>query len=75
MRLEYESLFRSILVGGMATGVFRAADVDATVLGLIRMCSGVAVWYEPSGPIDLERLAADYSALSLAMLGAHDQPI
>jgi AcrR family transcriptional regulator len=68
MRLEYEALFRSILAAGVATGAFRVADIDAAVFGLIRMCSGVASWYEPDGPTDLEAVAAQYADLSLAMV-------
>lgn len=71
MRLEYEALFRSILGAGVTTGVFRIADVDATVFGLIRMCSGIASWYDPAGSVDLDRIAEDYADLSLRMTRAH----
>ncbi|GGL93996.1 hypothetical protein [Micromonospora yangpuensis] len=45
----------------------RAPDVARRVL--LEMCSGVARWYRPDGPLSVEQMAARYTELALNVLG------
>jgi hypothetical protein len=40
-----------------------------TRLALLEMCSGVARWYSPKGPLPVDQLAAHYAELAMRALG------
>lgn len=69
LRDRYEELWRQALEGALATS--GGATVDPAVLrrALLEMCSGVARWYDPAGPLALEDLAEQYVHLSHRLLG------
>ncbi|MDQ0378992.1 TetR/AcrR family transcriptional regulator [Amycolatopsis thermophila] len=70
LRDEYEAIWAGILDEGVAAGVFDAPEPAVTRLALLEMCTGVARWYSPRGPLPLDRLAARYAQLALRMLGS-----
>lgn len=69
LRDEYEGLWARAISDGVAAGVFHTAHPAVTRLALLEMCSGVARWYSPLGPLPLEGLATHYAELALGALG------
>lgn len=53
----YEGMFRKIIVEGVEAGVFR--DVDPRFAGILILSVGnwLYEWYDPTGPLDPEKLA------------------
>ncbi|HJQ46655.1 MAG TPA: TetR/AcrR family transcriptional regulator [Amycolatopsis sp.] len=72
MRDEYEQLWSAAIEDGIARRAFRTHEPGVTRLALLEMCSGVARWYSPRGPLALDELAAHYAHLALRMLGGAD---
>lgn len=69
LRDDYEALWARAITDGVAAGVFHTAHPAVTRLALLEMCSGVARWYSPGGPVPLEGLATHYAELALGALG------
>ena len=72
LRDEYEGLFSAAIEDGIARRAFSNDEPAVTRLALLEMCSGVARWYSPRGPLALEDLAIHYAKLALRMLGGAD---
>jgi AcrR family transcriptional regulator len=70
MRDAYEDLFRNALADGRADGSCRVPYPAETVRAVLAMCSAVANWYRPGGPLTPEQIADRYSALALNMIGS-----
>lgn len=71
-RDAYEGLWASTIAQGAEAGVFRPDDPAVARRALLEMCSGVARWYSPNGPLSLDALAERYARLALRALGAPD---
>ncbi|MGV9292838.1 MULTISPECIES: TetR/AcrR family transcriptional regulator [Amycolatopsis] len=69
LRDEYEQYWANAIEDGTAANVFHTAQPAVTRLALLEMCSGVARWYSPKGPLKLEDLATHYAELALRVLG------
>lgn len=69
LRDDYERLWATAIEDGIAAGVFHTTHPVPTRLALLEMCSGVARWYSPAGPLTLEQLAGHYAELVLRALG------
>ncbi|MFE3179164.1 TetR/AcrR family transcriptional regulator [Amycolatopsis sp. NPDC059090] len=69
LRDEYEQYWANAIEDGAAANVFHTAQPAVTRLALLEMCSGVARWYSPKGPLKLEDLATHYAELALRVLG------
>jgi len=65
LRDRYQHMFVALLTEGTAEGVFRVEDVHLAATAIMTMCTGVAVWYRPSGRLSLEEIARQYSELVL----------
>ncbi|TVT24619.1 TetR/AcrR family transcriptional regulator [Amycolatopsis acidiphila] len=72
LRDEYEQLWSAAIDDGIRRGGFTTPEPAVTRLALLEMCSGVARWYSPRGPVELDRLAGHYTGLALRMLGSAD---
>jgi AcrR family transcriptional regulator len=70
LRDQVSQLWDDALEAGHAAGVFEFSEVKVTRMAIIEMCSGVSAWYQPSGPLGVEDLAAQFSDLALAMVRA-----
>jgi len=70
LRDEYEELWSAAIADGVASRAFSVEEPAVTRLALLEMCSGVARWYSPRGPLGLDELAAHYAQLALRMLGS-----
>jgi AcrR family transcriptional regulator len=73
LRDDYELLWQEAIEDGERDGDFGVHARRVARLALLEMCSGVARWYQPQGPMSLEDLALRYSEMALGLLGA--QPL
>lgn len=73
LRDEYEQLWATVIDDGLREHAFTTAEPAVTRLALLEMCSGVARWYSPGGPLELDRLATHFAGLALRMLGAEGE--
>jgi len=69
LRDDYELLWAEAIDAGIAAGAFDTARPAVTRLALLEMCSGVARWYSPRGPLTLDQLAAHFAELAMRALG------
>jgi AcrR family transcriptional regulator len=75
LRREYESRFRELVQEGRELDVFRTSSDRWSSYAILDMGIGVSAWYNPSGSVAPDELAATYSELALRMLGAErDRP-
>lgn len=70
LRDRYEAIWRAAIDDGVAAGVFRAGAPGVARMALLEMCSGVARWYRPDGPLALDDLARQYVDMALGLLRA-----
>lgn len=68
LRDAYERLWADAIDDGVAAGIFRTGQPSVTRLALLEMCSGVARWYSPRGPLNLDQLASHYAELAMRAL-------
>ncbi|GAA1656758.1 TetR/AcrR family transcriptional regulator [Actinoplanes couchii] len=68
LRDEYEDFWQSAIDDGVTSGEFRVAAPTVARLALLEMCSGVARWYRPDGPLTASELAARYVEMALGLL-------
>jgi AcrR family transcriptional regulator len=69
-RDEYERLFGDLIRDGIGDGSLRASDVDVATYAILLQCTGVALWFDPAGPLGLDEVAALHVELVLGALGA-----
>lgn len=69
LRDQYEVLWRRAIQLGRKNGEFEVAKPTIARLALLEMGNGVANWYRPSGRLTAARVAAEFSALALRLLG------
>lgn len=74
LRDRYEALWQAAIDAGCASGDFHMAVPGVARLALLEMCSGVAHWYDPEGPLALERLALLHTEMALGLLGMARRP-
>jgi AcrR family transcriptional regulator len=74
LRDAYERLWATAIDEGVAAGVFHTEHPAVTRLALLEMCSGVARWYSPHGPLALDQLAEHYAELASRALGCTSAP-
>jgi AcrR family transcriptional regulator len=68
-RDEYEAILRELLQEGMEKGVFAETEVRLVSIAVLTMCTAVATWYRPRGPLSPEEVAAAYTRFVLRMIG------
>jgi AcrR family transcriptional regulator len=66
----YEGIWRQVIAEGIAAGTFRVEDAWIATIALLQMCTGVAHWYRPTGPLTLDQLTRRYVDLALFLLRA-----
>ncbi len=74
-RDEYQAMFRSLIVDGIDEGDLRAPNPSVATYAILLQCTGVALWYQPDGPLGLERIAELHVQLVLGSLRAEDSLI
>lgn len=67
-RDAYERFWNRTLADGARSGVFAIDEVSVTRLALLEMCNGVAHWYQPGGPFDLDQIQEMFVRLSFNLV-------
>jgi AcrR family transcriptional regulator len=69
-RDEYQQLFMSLIEAGIAEGTLRSSDARVATYTILLACTGVALWFDPDGPLSLDRVAQLHVELVLGALQA-----
>jgi AcrR family transcriptional regulator len=67
-RDTYQEMFVEIIRDGVASGVFTSSDVRIASYAILLECTGVAIWFNPSGSRTLEEVAKIHMELVLGSL-------
>src|SRR5215471_4311735 len=70
LRDAIDGRWNTVLLEGMAAGVFEVANVKMARLALIRTCTSVVHWYRSGGPWTVEELARAIGDLVLGAVRA-----
>ncbi|MFF4771317.1 TetR/AcrR family transcriptional regulator [Microtetraspora fusca] len=70
LRDRYELLWRNALSEGRAAGAFRFNELGIARLALLEMCTGVARWYSPRGPVDDRTLGETFVDMAFGLINA-----
>ncbi|MEU5879961.1 TetR/AcrR family transcriptional regulator [Spirillospora sp. NPDC047279] len=69
-RHQQQRLFDGVLLEGAEQSVFTTPLPLEASRAIVVMCTGVAGWYSPDGPLSGEEIAGRYRRLALDMAGA-----
>lgn len=64
-RDRFESLWRSVLEEGVATGLFVCEDPALTTRAILGILNWTITWYRPDGALEIDEIADRYSHLLL----------
>lgn len=74
LRDSYELLWRTAIEDGCRGGEFRTTAPGVARLALLEMCSGVARWYSPRGPLGLDEIAIRHAEIAFHVLQLDGDP-
>jgi AcrR family transcriptional regulator len=74
-RDEYQRMFSEVIRDGIRDGSLRTPDVHVATYAILLQCTGVALWFDPSGPLSLEEVAELHVELVLGSLQASGELI
>ncbi len=74
LRDKYERLFRELLEEGQSAGVFKITDPRLTTRALLGATTDVANWFNPGGPLTLEKVSALYCSVFIDGIGTPQVP-
>jgi AcrR family transcriptional regulator len=69
-RDAYQTIFSGLIRDGIRDGSLRSSDAMVATYAILLQCTGVALWFDPSGPLKLEQVAELHVELVLGSLGA-----
>ena len=69
-RDDYERMFSGMIRDGIRDGSLRTSDVHVATYAILLQCTGVALWFDPRGPLALEEVAELHVELVLGSLQA-----
>ena len=69
-RDAYQELFGALIRAGIRDGSLRSSDARVATYAILLQCTGVALWFDPDGPLALEQVAEIHVELVLGSLGA-----
>jgi AcrR family transcriptional regulator len=69
-RDEYQRMFSGMIRDGIRDGSLRTSDVHVATYAILLQCTGVALWFDPSGPLGLAEVAELHVELVLGSLAA-----
>lgn len=67
-RDKFEDVWRSVIDGGVESGEFRIANPKIARMSLIKICNGVADWFNPAGELTLSEVSDVIFAQALAVV-------
>ena len=68
-RDAYERTFRELIEAGIRDGTLRSSHPQVATRAILLQCTGVALWFDPSGPLSLGQVADLHVELVLGSLG------
>jgi AcrR family transcriptional regulator len=71
-RDAYEMIYRDILSEGMASGAFKAINPKMMTFAVVALCTGITIWYKPTGEWSLKEIAENYCDLVIEGLRARN---
>lgn len=74
-RDAYQERFVQMIVAGVDAGSLSASDARVAAFAILLECTGVALWFDPAGQLDLDRVAGLHVELVLRSLGAEHELI
>ena len=74
-RDEYQARFAGMIRDGIRDGSLRTSDVHVATYAILLQCTGVALWFTPSGPLRLDEVAELHVELVLGSLQASPELI
>jgi AcrR family transcriptional regulator len=74
-RDEYQARFSEMIRDGIRDGSLRATDAHVATYAILLQCTGVALWFDPAGPLTLEQVAELHVELVLGSLQAPSELI
>ena len=69
-RDDYQAMFGGMIRDGIRDGSLRTSDVHVATYAILLQCTGVALWFDPGGPLGLEEVAELHVELVLGSLQA-----
>jgi AcrR family transcriptional regulator len=66
----YQEMFAAMIREGLEDGSLRVSEVSVATYAILLQCTGVALWFDPAGPLSLERVADIHVELVLGSVGA-----
>jgi AcrR family transcriptional regulator len=74
-RDDYQATFKRMIRDGIRDGSLRASDAAVATYAILLQCTGVALWFDPRGSLDLEEVAELHVELVLGSLQASPELI
>jgi AcrR family transcriptional regulator len=74
-RDAYQEIFVGLIEDGLRDGSLRISDARIATYAILLQCTGVALWFDPAGTLDLDRVADLHVELVLGSLGAEPKLI
>ena len=69
-RDRYQRTFSGMIRDGIRDGSLRSPDVHVATYAILLQCTGVALWFDPNGPLGIEEVAELHVELVLGSLQA-----
>lgn len=69
-RDAYQARFGGMIRDGIRAGALRSSDAYVATYAILLQCTGVALWFDPDGPLGLDQVAELHVELVLGSLGA-----
>lgn len=69
-RRRHQRVFEDVVAEGVRRGVFTTPYPDEAARAIVTMCTAVASWYRPDGPLTPAEITERYQALALSAAGA-----
>lgn len=60
MRDQYEGLFLATVAGGIKSGHFADVQIGIVTKAILTLCTAVAQWFRPDGPLSAETVSSEY---------------
>ncbi|MET0823619.1 MAG: TetR/AcrR family transcriptional regulator [Solirubrobacterales bacterium] len=74
-RDAYQTIFSDLIRDGIRDGSLRCTDAMVSTYAILLQCTGVALWFDPEGPLKLEQVAELHVELVLGSVGASPELI
>jgi AcrR family transcriptional regulator len=69
-RDAYQEMFGGLIRAGIDDGSLRSSNARVASYAILLQCTGVALWFDPDGPLSLDEVADIHVELVLGSVGA-----